>query len=235
MNVIDVRNISKTIGKSKLIKDISFKIESGNIIGLVGRNGAGKTTLMKCLTGLLEVETGSINICTYDINKEKSSALKHVGASIEMPMFYPELTGYDNLSAFSENKKNIAYVIEYIGLKNDILRKVGTYSLGMKARLMVGIALLNNPELLILDEPTNGLDPSGIIELRNILCRLKDEGKTIIISSHILSEIEKMCDEIFFICGGEIFQKVKIGDKNVDLEKIYNEVERKYDEKRYLC
>ena len=204
VNVIDVKNISKTIGKNKLINDISFNIDEGTIVGLVGRNGAGKTTLMKCLTGLLDVDTGSVNICSYDMKNERDYALKHIGASIEMPMFYPDLTGYENLNAFSESKSSIAYVIEYIGLKNEIFKKVRVYSLGMKARLMIGMTLLNNPELIILDEPTNGLDPKGIIELRNILIRLKEEGKTIIISSHILSEIEKICDEIYFICGGDI-------------------------------
>ena len=136
---------------------------------------------------------------------------------------------------YSENQRALQNTIEFIGLEKDIFKKVSTYSLGMKSRLSLGIALINNPDLIILDEPTNGLDPKGIIELRNKLLSLKKNRKAIIISSHLLSEIEKICDEIYFVKDGMIIEKVIVKSQKDNLEDIYNRVEKEYYEEKYLC
>lgn len=235
MKILEVNNISKSLGNKKIINNVSFDLNSGKIIGFVGNNGAGKTSIFKAITGLFRIDEGSIKINGYDVTTEPFEALNHVGATIENNEFYDFLSGYDNLYIYSENKELLRKTIEFIGLKNDIFKKVKTYSLGMKARLSLGIALVNNPDLILLDEPTNGLDPSGIIELRNKLLKLKRDGKSIIISSHILSEIEKVCDEIFFIRDGTIVRNVVVSKVSESLESLYSKVESEYDEEKYLC
>lgn len=235
MNILEVSNISKTISNKRLINDVSFSICEGKIIGLVGNNGAGKSSILKAITGLFRIDDGKIVINGYDLSKEPFEALKCVGATIENNEFYDFLSGYDNLYIYSENQRALQNTIEFIGLEKDIFKKVSTYSLGMKSRLSLGIALINNPDLIILDEPTNGLDPKGIIELRNKLLSLKKNRKAIIISSHLLSEIEKICDEIYFVKDGMIIEKVIVKSQKDNLEDIYNRVEKEYYEEKYLC
>ena len=238
MNILEVSNISKTISNKRLINDVSFSVCEGKIIGLVGNNGAGKSSILKAITGLFRIDDGKIVINGYDLSKEPFEALKCVGATIENNEFYDFLSGYDNLYIYSENQRALQNTIEFIGLEKDIFKKVSTYSLGMKSRLSLGIALagtlVSNPKVIILDEPTNGLDPKGIIELRSKLLSLKKNRKAIIISSHLLSEIEKICDEIYFVKDGMIIEKVIVKSQKDNLEDIYNRVEKEYYEEKYL-
>lgn len=234
MRILEVNNISKSIGNKKIIDNVSFSIDSGTIIGLVGNNGVGKSSILKAITGLFRIDEGSITINGYNLNKEAFEALSKVGSSIEESAFYDFLSGYDNLFIYC-NEKEINSIVEFIGLKDSIFKKVGEYSLGMKQRLSLGIALANNPDLIILDEPTNGLDPKGIIELRNKLIELKKNGKAIIVSSHILSELDKLCDQILFINEGKIIKSIIPKKEKDSLENIYSKIEKEYYEKKYLC
>lgn len=234
MKVLEVKNISKKIGDKKIIDNVSFEINSSSIIGLVGNNGAGKTSILKAITGLYRIDSGSIKICGIDAIKDSFDTLKHIGASVEENCFYEFLNGYENLIIYS-NSSNVDKIIDFIGLRDTIYKKVSTYSLGMKQRLSLGIALVNNPDIIILDEPTNGLDPKGIIELRNKLLSLKENGKSVLICSHNLSELEKICDEILFIKDGKIIDKVLPKKIKDSLESIYSKIEREYENKKYLC
>lgn len=234
MEILKIDNISKSFNNKKIIDNVSLNIDSGTIVGLVGKNGAGKSSLMKAITGLIEVDAGSITVCGIDVKSDRKDALRHIGATIENNDFYEFLTGYENLRTFTECSRNLNEIIEYVGLKKDINKKVSTYSLGMKTRLSLAIVLANNPDILILDEPTNGLDPNGIIELRNKLLSLKKQGKVIIISSHMLDEINKICDEIIFINDGKIIKKVN-ASKKLNLESLFSNIEKEYYEERYLC
>ncbi len=219
MNILEVKNLTKTIGKKKILDDISFSIEEGKIIGLVGVNGAGKSTLLKTIVGLYHIDKGNITINNYDLKKDFDKAISIVGAMIEEPAMYDYLTGEENLNLFKIMLKNVSEekvkeIVKLVSLEGSIYKKLKTYSLGMRQRLGLAHCLLNNPKLIILDEPTNGLDPLGINDLRNFLKSLKDV--TIIISSHILSEIENICDEAIFIDKGKI-----IGIKKINHNKKY--------------
>lgn len=208
--VIDVKNISKTFGKREVVNNISFSLYPGQIFGFVGPNGAGKTTTLRMITGLTQCSNGSIRIEGYSIDKSFETAISKIGAVIETPELYPYLSGEKNLKIFAsfygkKAIKRIPEIVKLVGMENRIKDKVSTYSLGMKQRLGIAQALLNRPKLLILDEPTNGLDPNGIIEMRNILKILAEkENMTIIISSHNLAELEHVCDVIGFINNGSL-------------------------------
>lgn len=209
MNILQVDNVTKYLGRKRIINDISFSIEEGEIIGLVGPNGAGKTTTIKILTNLIKQNKGTIHICGYDLQKNREKALSCISAIVENPNLYTYMTGKDNinfirkLNGISIEKMN--EVIESIGLSKRIDDKVKKYSLGMKQRLALGMCLLREPKLLILDEPTNGLDPSGTLELRDMIIKYAKESKmSTLISSHNLSEIEKMCDRIIYIKDGSV-------------------------------
>jgi len=221
-----VKNIEKKIKKKQLIKNISFKATQGEIIGILGSNGAGKTTLMKCLTGLMKMSSGEIEICGTDITPHRNNYLKHVGAIIETPSFYEYMSGWKNLMQYmnmdkSITKKRVREVVELLKLNESIHEKVKDYSLGMKQRLGVAQALLHSPNLLILDEPMNGLDPKGVIILRNLLQDLSHQGITILISSHLLSELEKIVTRVLFIESGKL-----ISDENI--ENIKETLEEKF-------
>lgn len=234
MKVLEVKNISKKIGNKIVIDNVSLSVNSGTIVGLIGDNGAGKSSIMKAITSLIRIDKGSIKICGTEIHEDAYECLKHVGASIEESYFYDFLNGYENLKIYS-NRNNFDDIIDFIGLRDSIHKKVKTYSLGMKQRLSLGIALVNDPDLIILDEPTNGLDPKGIIDLRNKLITLKQCGKAIIICSHLLSEVEKICDEIYFIKDGKIIDKLLPKKVNKDLEEVYSKINMAYENKKYLC
>ncbi|AAK78122.1 ABC-2 type transport system ATP-binding protein [Clostridium acetobutylicum] len=208
--VLEVKDVKKHIGKREIIKGISFSVEEGQIFGFLGPNGAGKTTTIRMLVGLIKPNSGSIKIMGHDIQKEKEKALSNVGCIVENPDMYGFLTGRENLIQYAKmygsvSKERIDEVAEIIGLKDRINDKVKKYSLGMKQRLGLGQALLVRPKLLILDEPTNGLDPVGIMDFRRIVRLMAEENKSaVFISSHILAEIQQVCDTVAFINGGEI-------------------------------
>ncbi|MCO6018953.1 ABC transporter ATP-binding protein [Carnobacterium divergens] len=180
------------------------------MVGLVGPNGAGKTTLMKLMVGLSSSSTGSIRLNDFDIKKNFLDFISQVGAIIEVPIFYPSMTGFQCLSYYGKlrniNKNKILQAVKLVGLENNIQSKVRTYSLGMRQRLGIAQAIMNQPQLLILDEPFNGLDPQGVDELKDILLTTKNAGSTVFISSHTLSELEIICDRIIFMNHGEIIK-----------------------------
>lgn len=219
MKVLEVNNISKTLGKKQILRDVSFFLCANEIVGMVGCNGVGKTTLLKVILGLQKSKNGSVRINGYDVKKESNKALERVGAIIENPDMYSYLTGRENMELFSKyyrniNKDRINELIKLVGLENNIDMKVNKYSLGMKQRLGIAISLINEPNLLILDEPTNGLDPEGIISLRKILLKLKDI--TILISSHNLNEINNLCDRVLFMKDGRIVKDMNCEDINIE-------------------
>lgn len=209
MSVLEVNNVYKSLGKREIIKGIDFSIEEGEIFGFLGPNGAGKTTTIKMIVGLIRPDKGSISIDGADILKDGNRARAKLGAVVENPEMYNYLSGMDNLKMIGEIRKipkqDILDIVELVDLSSRIDDKVGKYSLGMKQRLGLACALLGKPKLLILDEPTNGLDPSGIIDFRNIVKNAVKELQTsVFISSHILSEVQQLCTRVAFINHGEI-------------------------------
>lgn len=217
MKILDVENVSKSFGDKIVLENVSFSIDEGKIIGLVGPNGIGKTTIMKMISGLLLQDSGSIKVCGITINEDRLKYLSNLSCIIETPSLYEELSGLDNLNFIGRlnnvpiNKIND--IISFVNIKDSINLKVSDYSLGMKQRLALGIALLTNPKLLILDEPTNGLDPEGVLNLRETLKNISQEFNTsILISSHILSELDKICDKILFVKDKKILEADMLRD-----------------------
>lgn len=209
MKVLEVNNLKKTLGKREIIKNISFSIEEGEIFGFLGPNGAGKTTTIRMLVGLIHPNEGSISICGHDLKNDTEQALKEVGAVVENPELYKYLSGRENLMQIARirniTKDDVEETIKLVGLEDRIDDKVKKYSLGMKQRLGLAASLLSKPKLLILDEPTNGLDPSGILDFREIVKKAaKENGMAVFISSHILSEVQHLCDRVAFINNGTI-------------------------------
>ncbi|NMM61310.1 ABC transporter ATP-binding protein [Clostridium sp. P21] len=209
MKVLEVSNLHKKFGKKEIIKGVDFFIEEGEIFGLLGPNGIGKTTVIKMIVGFLNADEGSILIMGKDIEKDRVEALKNLTAIVENPEMYPYLSGMENLKQIARmdkriKKNDIEEAVNMVGLTKRINDKVKTYSLGMKQRLGLAQAIMSNPKLIILDEPTNGLDPTGIIELRNILKKLARARKiSILISSHILSEVQLICHRVVFMEDGQ--------------------------------
>ncbi|WP_017414995.1 ABC transporter ATP-binding protein [Clostridium tunisiense] len=221
MNVLEVNNVYKKLGKREIIKGISFSIKEGEIFGFLGPNGAGKTTTIRMLVGLIAADKGNISICDNSIGTNRVKALSNVGAVVENPEMYTYLTGRQNLNMIADIKKiprkNVDEIIDLVNLTGRIDDKVGKYSLGMKQRLGLASALLSKPKLLILDEPTNGLDPTGIIDFREIVKKaVKETNAAVLISSHILSEVQQLCDTVAFINHGEIKAIESIADGNVN-------------------
>lgn len=209
MKVLEVKGLKKKLGKREIIKDISFSVEEGEIFGFLGPNGAGKTTTIRMLVGLINPNGGSISICGHDLKNDTEKALKEVGAVVENPELYKYLSGRENLMQIARirniPKPQVDETIKLVGLENRIDDKVRKYSLGMKQRLGLAASLLSNPKLLILDEPTNGLDPSGILDFREVVKKAaKERGMAVFISSHILSEVQHLCDKVAFINHGTI-------------------------------
>ncbi|OAB46258.1 ABC transporter ATP-binding protein [Paenibacillus glacialis] len=217
--VVRLENVSKMISSKAIIDNLSLEISPGQVFGFLGPNGAGKTTTIRMMVGLISISQGDIVICGHSIKNQFEAAIANVGAIVENPEMYKYLTGYQNLHHFARmlpgvTKLRIQEVIALVGLDNRIHDKVKTYSLGMRQRLGVAQAILHNPKLLILDEPTNGLDPQGIRELRDYLrdlCRV--EGTTVFVSSHLLSEMELMCDRVAIIQNGRL----------IDVRQLKNE------------
>lgn len=210
MYCIETANLTHHFsGKEKVLNDINLQIPQGSIFGFLGPNGAGKTTTLKLILGLLKKQEGTISIFDKPFEKNRIETLKNIGSLIEAPSLYNHLTAKENLKIWQKvyqcQVARIDEVLEIVGLSQTGKKKAGKFSLGMKQRLSIAIALLHNPTLLILDEPTNGLDPSGILEIRELLTRLNNEQKiTIVISSHLLAEIEKMVTHIGIINKGSI-------------------------------
>lgn len=218
-NVLEVKNLTKVYnGDRYAVNDVSFNIKSGMIFGFIGPNGAGKSTTIKMITGLTNATSGEVFICGHSVAKEFEKAISNVGGIIENPEMYHYLSGLDNLKFYASlypnvTKQKIMDTVELVGLQKRINDKVGKYSLGMKQRLGIAQSLLHDPKLIILDEPTNGLDVSGIIEMRRLLKTLAHKnGVSIMVSSHILGEMEMLCDEIAIIVNGKI-QQVKTIDE----------------------
>lgn len=216
--VLELVDLKKTIKKKEIIKGINLTLGPGEILGFLGPNGAGKTTTIRMIVGLIRPTAGHVNICGYSISGDFVKAMSNVGCIIESPELYRFLSGAENLLQFARMDKRItgarvAEVVELVGLKNRINDKVSTYSLGMRQRLGIAQALLCRPQLLILDEPVNGLDPAGISEFRNLIRRLAGEEKmAIFVSSHLLAEAQQMCDRVSIIKQGSIVKTVVVKD-----------------------
>lgn len=229
-NIVEIKNVSKKIGKKQILKDITLEVKQGEIFGFVGPNGAGKTTLIKTMLGLYKQDSGSITINGFNIKTEFEKAMENIGAIIENPEMYDYLSGKDNLKIYkligNVSDEILEEIIKTVKLENRINNKVKTYSLGMRQRLGLAQALISNPKLLILDEPTNGLDPIGIKELRELLKKIsKEKNISVFVSSHILSEIELMCDRIAIIDGGSLIEIKDLKDKKQDAkDKVLFEV-----------
>ncbi|WP_379150685.1 ABC transporter ATP-binding protein [Paenibacillus sp. sgz5001063] len=207
--VLSVNGVRKKIGRKWIIDDVTFDVREGEIFGFLGPNGAGKTTTIRMLVDLIRPSEGQITVCGYNVNREPEKALQYVGSIVENPEVYTYLTGWENLQHFARmqpgvGKDRIAEVVDIVRLDQRIHDKVSTYSLGMRQRLGIAQALLGRPRLLILDEPTNGLDPKGIKELREFIRRLADEGLAVFVSSHLLSEIQLLCDRVAIISKGRV-------------------------------
>ncbi|OWR32107.1 ABC transporter ATP-binding protein [Saccharibacillus sp. O23] len=212
--LVEIGNVTKKARRRTLLKEVSFRVERGEICGLLGPNGAGKTTLIRVMTGLIRPDSGDVRIGGRSVAQEREAAVLHVGAIVESPIFFPYMTGRENLHNLAllhpnlpdraARDRRVSEVLEIVRMDKRADDKVKTYSLGMKQRLGIAQALLGDPELLILDEPANGLDPMGIRELRELILRLKLEfGKTVLVSSHLLDELQKICDRIVVIREGE--------------------------------
>lgn len=246
--VLELSNVKKTIKNKEIIKDISFELCKGEVLGLLGPNGSGKTTTMRMIVGLMSLTDGEIYIKGNSIQQNFSESIKHVGAMIETPAFYPFYSGFKNLMYFSRmlegvTKDRVLEVIDLLGLSNAIHKKFSMYSLGMKQRLGIAQALLHNPAILILDEPTNGLDPAGVREIRDYLKRIAEvEDTAILLSSHLLSEIELICDRAIIIQNGHFVETIDMNEKAVgklvieiivnqtnDIETVLHQKEYKFE------
>ncbi|MEP6947194.1 MAG: ABC transporter ATP-binding protein [Acidobacteriota bacterium] len=208
MYILETRELFHSFSNDEaVLKGIDLCVEQGSIYGFLGPNGAGKTTTLRLVLGLLKKQRGSISVFGREFEDDRVNALRKIGSLIESPSIYTHLTAVENLLLLQRiyqcSKQRINEVLELVGLANTGKKKAGEFSLGMKQRLSIAIAMLNSPELLILDEPTNGLDPNGIIEIRELLQRLnREDGITIVISSHLLSEIDKLVSHIGIIHKG---------------------------------
>ena len=203
--------LSKAYGKRLAVDRLDLQVNRGELFGFLGPNGAGKTTTIRMALGLIAPTNGSIEILGLEVRHNRSKVLPRVGALVESPALYGYLSGRNNLRAFGDllggvAEKRIDEVLDTVSLTGRDKDKVKTYSMGMKQRLGLGVALLNNPDLLILDEPANGLDPAGIVEMRDLLRALAAEGKTVFVSSHVLSEVQQICNRVAIINHGKLIR-----------------------------
>ncbi|WP_433596210.1 ABC transporter ATP-binding protein [Lysinibacillus xylanilyticus] len=222
--IVQLQNISKTIGGKQLIQQLNIDLYPGQITGFLGPNGAGKTTTIRMMTGLMHPTEGNVIIDGLSLKENYEEAISKVGVIVENPEMYKFMTGYKNLLHFARMHKNVTKerieeVVKQVGLEKRIHEKVSTYSLGMRQRLGLAQALLHRPKFLILDEPTNGLDPAGIREFRMYLRKIAaEDGVSVFVSSHLLSEIELMCDRVAVIQNGKL---IDIRDINVETSSFY--------------
>lgn len=227
---IETLGLTKAYGSILAVDHLDLRVDVGEIVGFLGPNGAGKTTTMRMLLGLVRPTSGTSRVLGLDTSSDLEPILARTGSIIENPTFYPFLSGRDNLRVIARitgsNPDNIADVLEIVDLTSAANRKFKAYSLGMKQRLAVAAALLPGPDLLILDEPANGLDPAGIVEMRKLMNRLKDEGRTVFISSHVLHEIEQMCDRIVILNRGRIVVQGRVATLLAARGRIEIRIER---------
>lgn len=226
-NIVAIRNLRKKFRGQEVLKGITMNIPENHVYGLLGPNGAGKSTLLKMITGLSRPTEGAV---FYRGHKWTRGDLKEIGALIETPPVYENLTAWENMKVrallLGAEDERIQEALETTGIADTGKKKAGAFSLGMKQRLGIALALLNHPRLLVLDEPINGLDPLGIQELRGLIRSFPKKGITVILSSHILSEIQQTADYIGIIAGGRLGYEGKIGEQE-DLEKLFMEVAAK--------
>ncbi len=208
--IVSIKHLSKHFGNFHAVQDVNITVNPGDVYGFLGPNGAGKSTTMRCMLSLIQADKGSVELFGKSINKHRSEILSQVGCLIEKPDFYKYLSAFQNLQIFSRisgnpsSKKEILDMLEFVGLEGREKDHVSGYSHGMRQRLGIAQTLLHQPELIVLDEPTTGLDPQGIIDMRNLILRLKNEQKkTIILSSHNLSEVELICNRMVIIHKGK--------------------------------
>lgn len=232
--VVEVENLNKSYGKKLVLDDVSFHVKPNEIVGFIGPNGAGKSTTMKCLCNLIYPDSGTIKINGYDLLKDRENALAQQAALIESPGLYADMTGRENIELIAKlrkiSKDRVEEICEFTEIGDALNRKVSGYSMGMKQRLGLGIAIMSKPKFLILDEPTNGLDPTGIIHLRSTLQQLiEKEDISILFSSHQLGEVEKLADRIICINKGKIIETPKAFQEQFSYILQLDEVERAYD------
>ncbi len=227
MELLKIEGVTKKIKNKTIVNDINLTVHNGEIVGFLGPNGAGKTTTIKMIMGLFTITEGNISVCGHDVRTDFENAMRNVGGIIENPDLYKRMTGRQNLSYFAkfygkDAVNNIDSVVELVKMKERIDDKVRTYSLGMRQRVGLAQSLLHMPPLLILDEPTNGLDPIGMKEMRDLLKNLaKNSGVGVFISSHLLSEMEMMCDRICIIDNGVMIGEKTIGVDEKEDEEVY--------------
>lgn len=228
---LEVKALTKTIGKKTIVDDVSFQVERGEIFGLLGPNGAGKTTIIRMIVSLINRTGGTVLINGHDLDDSFTEAMNELGAIVENPEFYKYLSGYKNLRHYARmalsdiTEERINEVTELVGLDNAIHDKVRTYSLGMRQRLGVAQAILHKPSILILDEPTNGLDPQGIREFRDYLRLLASQGTSVLVSSHLLSEMQLMCDRFAIIEKGKLILISSMHDNETSEAKKVKTIE----------
>ena len=230
MSVLEVRDIHKNYGKKKVLKGVTFQIDSSEIVGLIGKNGAGKSTLFKVIAGLLKQKSGTVKILDQEVSSKNRKIFQQVGCLIEQVSLYPHLTGYEHIqivAKLTDTKidEHVETLISTLKMNSYIHNKTKTYSQGMKQRLGILLAVLNKPKLLLLDEPLNGLDPEGVYEIRTFLLNIcHQEGLSLLISSHILSEMQIFCDRFLFLKDGVISKDLTKSDlKNSNLEQEFIE------------
>lgn len=235
-NLLEVNNLFKEFGSLKAINDLSFQVQEGDVYGFLGQNGAGKSTSIRMLLTLIKPTSGQINIFGKPLQENRAEILRQVGAVIERPDLYKFLSAYDNISIFARlsgiklSRKVLMEKLDRVGLADRSSSKVKTYSQGMNQRLGIAVALVHDPKLIILDEPTNGLDPQGIADMRRLIISLsKDQGKTVIVSSHLLSEIEQIANRMIIIhkgkkiIEGEVATLLNPEDSIVEINTLDNE------------
>lgn len=226
--MVQTNNLTKQFGDIWAVNNVDITVYEGDVYGLLGPNGAGKTTIIAMMLGLVHPTDGSVHIAGHSVRRERKKALDLVGAMIEAPAFYPYLSGRDNLYILGSlrqkvGKAKLNNVLDLVGMQAHQHKRFSTYSLGMKQRLAIGLALLHDPKLLILDEPTNGLDPHGTVEIRRLILKLANQGHTIILCSHLLHEVEQVCNRLAILNRGELVTEgsIEIVNSEENLEKTF--------------
>ena len=239
--VVETRGLTKSFGSRTVVKAVDLRVPRGVAFGYLGPNGAGKTTLIRMLLGLTRANGGTMSLRGLPVPERRAEALSRVGAIVEEPRFHGHLTGRENLGVVAAARGRDAFerigpAIERVGLAHRAGDRVKTYSMGMRQRLGIARCLLADPDLLILDEPMNGLDPAGILEFRNLLRALVDEGRTVMLSSHILDEVEKTCDQVAIVDQGEIVAMGSLDElRGVDQPRVLIGVDRESEALRLLA
>ena len=215
--VVETKGLTKRFGEVIAVDDLSLRVPAGSVFGLLGPNGAGKTTIIGTMLGLIRPTAGTIHLFGTEIDGSTDEAVRRIGAIMETPAFYPFLTGRDNLRYFQgisgrEDPAEVERLLDVVGMTERADRKFLTYSLGMKHRMGIAYALLGDPELLLLDEPTNGLDPAGMAEVRDLIKSLGEGDRTIVLASHLLNEVEQVCDSVAILSEGRVIAQGGVAD-----------------------